>query len=271
MNDSNNASESNYRWSSANPNKIQLRDERIAEALDLFKDAHSVEVKLTVPDTDRLSAIRALDIDVLKAELRQVVFFDTRDLRLSGGGMVVRARRIPGGGDTVVKLRPLIPADIPHKIILSSRFKIEIDVMPGVLVCSGSLKGKADNSDVRAVLVGKRPIQKLFQPEQRFLFRKQAPEGIDFDSLIPFGPINVAKAKFSHQNGAKRKALAELWFYPDGSRILELSTKCALDEAFQVAAEFRAFLMRKSIPITAGQQTKTRKAMDYFSRIHDSN
>jgi len=269
MNHANNVSQSNYRWSITNPKEIQLRDERIRKALDLFKDAHSVELKLTVPDTDRLSALKALDIDVLEAELRQVVFFDTPDLKLSRSGMLVRARRTPKGGDTVVKLRPLVLADLPGKILHSSRFKVEIDVMPGVLVCSGSMKGKADNSDVRAVLVGKRPIRKLFLPEQQSLFRKHAPKGIDFDSLTPYGPINVAKSKFALQKSTGRTAVAELWFYPDGSRILEISTKCEPDKAFQVAAEARAFLMRKGIRLTSEQQTKTRKALDYFSHLHN--
>ena len=42
--------------------------------------------------------------------------------------------------------------------------------------------------------------------------------------------------------GFKRKLTTELWLYPDGSRILELSTKCPPKEMFQVAAEARAFL-----------------------------
>jgi hypothetical protein len=56
-----------------------------------------------------------------------------------------------------------------------------------------------------------------------------------------------------------------LWLYPDGTRILELSTKCATSEAFQVAAESRAFLTERDI--TPGTQTtKTRKALGFFSQ-----
>ncbi len=48
-------------------------------------------------------------MDPLEAEIRQVVFFDTPDLALSEAGVVVRARRMQGGGgDTVIKLRPSI-------------------------------------------------------------------------------------------------------------------------------------------------------------------
>ena len=69
--------------------------------------------------------------------------------------------------------------------------------------------------------------------------------------------------------GYGRKLVIELWLYPDGSRILELSTKCATSEAFQVAAETRAFLVGRGVRPTGGQQTKTRKALEFFSAYVD--
>ena len=65
--------------------------------------------------------------------------------------------------------------------------------------------------------------------------------------------------------GHGRRFVAELWTYPDGSRILELSTKCEPTEAFEVAAETRAFLVGRGIDVTAEQQTKTRKALEFFA------
>ena len=62
---------------------------------------------------------------------------------------------------------------------------------------------------------------------------------------------------------------AEMWLYPDGSRILELSTKCAPGEAFQVAAESRAFLSDHGISLAGEQETKTRKALDFFAHASD--
>ena len=47
--------------------------------------------------------------------------------------------------------------------------------------------------------------------------------------------------------------------------ILELSTKCAPSEAFQVAAETRAFLTERGVDLTGEQETKTKKALEYFS------
>ena len=63
-----------------------------------------------------------------------------------------------------------------------------------------------------------------------------------------------------------RRLVAEMWLYPDGSRILELSTKCAPDEAFQVAAETRAFLAGNGVDLGGEQETKTRKALEFFSK-----
>src|SRR4051812_16637148 len=65
---------------------VRIRDNQIANVVALLKDADSVELKLTVPESDHQSSISALGIDVLDAELRQVVFFDTRDLKLNRHG-----------------------------------------------------------------------------------------------------------------------------------------------------------------------------------------
>ncbi len=243
-------------------------DERIVKALNLFKDADSVELKLTVPDTDRRSTIEALDLDVLDAKLRQVTFFDTPDLKLSRSGTLVRARRTPKGGDIVVKFRPFRPSERLGKLRHSKRFAIEVDVMPGAFVCSATLKGKVDNADVKRALLGKQPVRKLLSPGQRSFYKGHAPKGVGLDGLQPFGPINVAKLKFSPQALKGRGAVAELWFYPDGSRMLELSTRCAQDEAYEVLEDTRAFLKGRGVSLTGEQETKTRKAMEYFSRLH---
>jgi hypothetical protein len=47
--------------------------------------------------------------------------------------------------------------------------------------------------------------------------------------------------------------------------ILELSTKCAPNEAFQVAAEAKGFLAKHGIESSAEQETKTKKALEFFA------
>ena len=84
-----------------------LVDDRLAELLALIREVDSVELKLTVPDSQRRSVVEALEMDPLDAQIRQVWFFDTPDLALEGAGVVVRGRRVQGrGDDSVVKLRP---------------------------------------------------------------------------------------------------------------------------------------------------------------------
>jgi hypothetical protein len=78
------------------------------------------------------------------------------------------------------------------------------------------------------------------------------------------GPVTVLKLKYEPE-GYGRKLVAELWLYPDGSRILELSTKCKPAEAFDVAARTRVYLSERGVNLSGEQQTKTRTALEYFS------
>jgi len=243
-----------------------IPDEELPRALELMRGSDTVELKLTVPDAEHRSTIRSLDLDPLDAQIRQVYFFDTPDLALQSAGVVVRARRVQGrGGDTVVKLRPVEPAELPEELRSSPTFGVEVDIMPGGFVCSGSMKGTADNDTIRDTLRGNRPIRKLFSKEQRRLYKERAPEGLKLDDLTSLGPLFVLKAKWVPEDLA-RKMVAELWFYPDGSRILELSTKCLPGEAFQVGAEGRAYVQGHGVTLGGSQETKTKKALAFFSK-----
>jgi hypothetical protein len=139
--------------------------------------------------------------------------------------------------------------------------------MPGGYVCSARLKDATDNMRVSDAATGRLPIRKLFSKEQRALYDAHAPEGLSLDSLTFLGPIFVLKAKWT-PTGIARPLVAELWMYPDGSRILELSTKCLPSEGFQVAAESRAFLSEQGVTLTGEQETKTRKALEFFAAQH---
>jgi hypothetical protein len=165
----------------------------------------------------------------------------------------------------VVKLRPVAPAELPAELRSSPTFGVEVDVMPGGYVCSGSMKGVADNAAIRAAVRGDGSIRKLFSKEQRALYKERAPDGLKLDDLSVLGPLFVLKVKWMPED-LGRKVVAELWFYPDGSRVLELSTKCLPGEAFQVAAEARAYMGGHGVTIGGNQQTKTKKALGYFSK-----
>lgn len=242
-----------------------LSNEQLREVLGLIQGADSVELKLTVPDEDRRSTVMGLGMDPLDAQIRQVVFFDTPELALEGAGVVVRARRSQGrSDDSVMKLRPVVPDELPDEVRAAKTFGVEVDAMPGGYVCSGSYKGELKAGRVKETMAGDRPVRKLFSKEQRAFYEAHAPNDIGLDDLTVLGPINLLKLKYS-PDGYDRKLVAELWMYPDGSRILELSTKCRPEEAVQVAAETRAYLSGRGVNLSGEQQTKTRAALEYFA------
>jgi hypothetical protein len=244
-----------------------LSGPRLAELLRLLEGAQSVELKLSVPDAGMRSAVVNLGMDPLDAELRQVCFFDTPDLALNKQGLVVRARRIQRKpGDAVVKLRPVDPGALPAGVPTpADGLGIEVDAMPGGFVCSGTVKAKVEDPRIRATWSGDRPLRKLFTKQQRAFYTAVAPDGLSIDDLSPLGPVNVLKLKFVPPE-LGRRMVAELWLYPDGSRILELSTKCLPPEAFDVAAQTKSYLMSHGIDLAGQQQTKTKAALNYFAK-----
>jgi len=243
-----------------------LSNEEFVRLVATLKEADSVELKLTVPEPHQRSATTALELDPLEAQIRQVFFFDTPELALDACGVVARARRIQGkGADSIIKLRPVTPGELPAELRRSAAFRVEVDALPGGFVCSGTLKGTPASDDVLRAAAGTLPLRKLFAKEQRQLFAAHAPDGIGLDDLSVLGPIFVLKLRFVPPQLGHR-LVAELWIYPDGSRILELSTRCMTTEAFQVAAETRAYLVERGVDLSGEQETKTRKALEYFAR-----
>jgi hypothetical protein len=249
---------------SVQPREPLVGDE-LVRLLELIRGANSVELKLTVPDDSQRSTIAALGVDPLDAQIRQVFFFDTPDLALSEAGVVARVRRIQGReADSVVKLRPVVPDELPDEVRGSSSFVVEVDAMPGGYVCSASLKGKVRAGAVLRSVGGEKKLSKLFSADQRTFFDAHAPDGLSIDDLSVLGPIFVLKGKLPPRTFSRR-IVVEMWLYPDGSRILELSTKSTPNDALSVAVDLRRFFEDKGIDTTGEQQTKTRTALDFYA------
>ena len=253
----------------APPDGPRLTDSQLGEMMRLIAGADSVELKATVSASQHRATIQGLPMDPVEAQPRQVFFFDTPELALNNAGIVVRARRRQGGvGDTVIKLRPVVPADLPASLRTQADFNVEVDALPGGFVCSASFKGRTDGSEIRQAVAGKMPLRKLFSKTQREFYRDHAPDGLDLDSLVPLGPTFLLKTRFDVDSGRKsllRELVAEMWLYPDGSRILELSTKCLPKDALAVAMEARAYLVSHGVDLGGEQQTKTKTALEFYA------
>jgi hypothetical protein len=238
----------------------------LAQLTELLRGADSVELKATVPDDAIRSAAAALGADALDAQIRQVFFFETADLALQRAGLVVRARRVKGrGDDSVVKVRPVAPEELPKKLRASPDLVVEVDAMRGGYVCSATYKQRLTKPLVRAVSLGERPVRSLFSKGQRAFYAAHAPAGLELDDLRLMGPIFVLKLPLVVKE-FRRKLIAEMWLYPDGSRLVELSTKCAPRDAFDVAGQMVSFLDARGVVRDQDPQTKTKTALEFFAR-----
>ncbi len=237
----------------------------LSQLVGTLSGSDSMELKATVPDDAARSAVTALGMDALDAQIRQVFFFETPDLALQEAGVVVRGRRVKGrGDDSVVKLRPVTPDLLPEALRALPDFVVEVDAMRGGFVCSASYKQRLAKPCVRRVALGEAPVHKLFSKGQRAFFAEHAPAGVGLDDLVVMGPVFVLKLPFVAQ-GYARKVVAEMWLYPDGTRLLELSTKCAPAEAFDVMAQMIAYLDERGIVRDTDPQTKTKTALQFFA------
>lgn len=244
--------------------EIALASDDVVKVLELLKNSTSVEVKVSLPYSDR-TILRRLGFDPVDAIPRQAYFFETPDGDLNKSGLIVRARRSPNGrGDTVVKLRPVDPATLDRKFVRDESNKVEVDVMHGGYVCSASAKGRCTSAEIYDASEGKIPLESIFSSNQQEFFKAHAPLGITFADLVPLGPAFLLQLK-SQPLGFDRKITIELWLYPDGTSILELSTKGAPDEAFQLGAEFRAFVGKEDLKRKTDAKSKTIATFQAFA------
>ena len=244
----------------------RLSNEQLIEVLELVKGADSVELKLTDPRVEsaldrgraRDGSARCTDQAGLllrhaRARAQQGGRRRTREAgpgqgqRLRREAAPGRARRAPGGPPEVSQPRRRGGRDAGRVRVL------------GVVQGEARARRQFETRSSAA-----KPLRKLFSKEQREFFAANAPEGVELDELSVMGPIFVLKLKWSPREFG-RPLVAELWLYPDGSRILELSTKCTTTEPMQVAAEARAFLIKKGVDLSGEQQTKTKTALEFFA------
>lgn len=240
--------------------------EQPIEVAELLREVTSVELKVSVPDTDRRSAVAALGIDPSEGRMREAVFFDTHELTLRKRGILLGVERTQDSFATsAVRLRPVVPENLPVLMRKSPNFSLELDATTGGFACSAAMTNRLDPAKVADAVADDRPLRKLFSREQRNLMRAYAPHNLWFRKLHRLGPIMVVDALLAPVEFAGRRFAAELWTYPDSSRILALSMPCAPAEAFAVATQVRVFLARHGIDPGAAHHATTAKALEFFA------
>ena len=139
--------------------------------------------------------------------------------------------------------------------------------MPGGLRVLGlDEAARSHEPIVEAVVRASEPLRKLFSKEQRAFFAEHAPEGVELDDLSILGPIFVLKLQASARRSFGRRLVGEMWLYPDGSRIVELSTKCLPGRGLRRRRPGCARSSKqRGIALADEQQTKTKTALEFFS------
>ena len=245
----------------------QLPDDELDRLLLLSREADRIELKLTVPESAHDATCAALGVDFAGVPADQVYYLDTEDRALYRHGVVVRVRDVnDGSGDSVIKLRPVSPDGIPAGLRQSKRFVVEVDGMPGSYVCSGALKAHLGAHDVQRTITQGRPLHELFTKPQLRLLASHLPGQVGIDDLVIFGPVDARRRKLV-LDGFDGTLLVEQWTFPDGSRILELSTRCPPDATLRVAAQMAAVLHAYGVDLTGPQRTKTLATLDFFSTL----
>ena len=78
------------------------------------------------------------------------------------------------------------------------------------------------------------------------------------------GPVDVHKWEIEPKDFPSEVTI-EQWVLPDGSDLVDLSTKAEPGEATQTTEQFLALLSRHGIDTEGDEQTKTRAALRFFT------
>ena len=229
-------------------------------------DIGAVEIKVTViAEQEELvrETVREADLEPVR---RRVFFFDTDDLALLGGDVVLRGRVTrDDDDDSTVKLRPVDPTTIGRRWKRETDgFEIELDIVGDEPTCSAKLEQTQQRGEIDAVADEQRPIRKLFSDDQEELLREYKPDAVSWGDLKVLGPIEVEKWEWTPR-GFPHAVTVEEWVLPDRSDFLELSIKVDPGEATDAGDAFRALLVEHKLDPDGDSQAKTRWALEFFT------
>jgi hypothetical protein len=229
-------------------------------------DIDAVEIKITVIAGQEELVRETVREGKREPVRRRVFFFDTNQLELLGGDVVLRARVTrDDDDDSTVKLRPVDPAKIGRRWKRETKgLKIELDIVGDEPTCSAKLEETQQRGEIDAVADQKRPIKKLFSDDQEDLIREYKPDKVSWDDLKVLGPIEVEKWEWTPP-GFPHEVTIEEWVLPDKSDFLELSIKVNPNETIEAGDAFRVLLVEHELDPDGDSQTKTRWALDFFT------
>lgn len=224
-----------------------------------------VELKVTLRPEQISRAKKKFGLKTSVAATRDVWFYDTPELSLFEGGLILRARDKHGEpDDSTVKLRPMLPEDVDASWFELSGFKCEEDRSVTKSVSSCSLTVIQDEGEIGDVADGVRDIDKLFSSDQEALIDGYASVVVDFPGLSLLGPVDAKVWKVT-PSGFDQKLTMELWELPDSTRLLEVSLRASPAKADATLTALVDYLAARGFDTSEQQETKTRAALEFFA------
>lgn len=217
-----------------------------------------VELKIQLaPDGQTEDEVaEVLGLRAVSERSREVYYLDSSDLAMHRRGFVTRARlSSPGRADLVCKLRRRRARPLPARVRRLPRLSIELDALPDQTMWCVSVKHTVDASVLRDAMRRRQAWAELCSPEQMLFLRCLTDGPLGTDEFSLFGPVSVRKLT-GRVPGLGRLAV-ECWSYPDGRRLLELSTKCSPARVHRTAADIRRLLAAGAVPLSPTQAMKT--------------
>ena len=174
-----------------------LTDEQTVELLALAKHSDSVELKLTIAESEQRSALLALRIDPLDAQIRQVFFFDTPDLRStrpasSCARAACRTRGTTASSSCDRSTRRRCRRSSARSPSLRGRGRCHAR---GLRVLGHDEAACCRRPRSRTRWPATVRSGSCSSKEQRAFYETYAPEGIGLDDLTILGPVFVLKLK----------------------------------------------------------------------------
>src|SRR5215470_8471628 len=154
----------------------------------LVSGANSIEIKVTIPETQVDSTLARFGLTFDNDEERYIYFYDTPELDLHRAGIITRARRVVGDRhDSTVKFRPVIPDQVAAKWRTFRDFKIEADASEKGVVKSASFSMPVRKGLIKRIAAGNLEIAELFTKDQQAFLLGMANRNVDFSKMLVFG------------------------------------------------------------------------------------
>jgi hypothetical protein len=222
------------------------------------------EIKLLVQRDKVPEAMAALNLTGPANKHYQIYFVDTADFRLNQAGLILRLRdKGKGETETTVKFRPGDPLK-----------PIDPEWLPKLEREREWLVGKGENlsysleQEIPGTELLRKPadnLDALFSAEQKAFFKLVMNEEFDPATLKVFGPIAAETWEWEEPAVRDKEVSAERWKLGD-KQVFELSRKTKPDDLQKKAEKFEKAFRDKGIAVDPDPESKTRKALEYYSK-----